>query len=156
MKKVKLLLFVILSTILTVSVGFAADKSFHAKLTGNDEVPSVKTKARGEVKFKLSSDGKELSYKLKVKNLEKTTAAHIHHGMKGKNGTPLANLFTGPKKEGKFSGTLSEGTITAIDLSGDLMGKSIDDLVQLINAGNTYVNVHTDANPDGEIRGQIK
>jgi len=156
MKKVKLLLFVILSTILTVSVGFAADKSFHAKLTGNDEVPSVKTKADGEVKFKLSSDSKELSYKLKVKNIVNTTAAHIHHGMKGKNGTPLANLFTGPKKEGKFSGTLSEGTITAKDLSGDLMGKSIDDLVQLIKAGDTYVNVHTDAKPDGEIRGQIK
>ncbi len=156
MKRVKLLLFVILSTILTVSVGFAADKSFHAKLSGNDQVPSVKTKAKGEVKFKLSSDGKELSYKLKVKNIENTIAAHIHHGMMGKNGTPLANLFTGPKKEGKFSGTLSEGSITAKDLSGDLMGKSIDDLVQLIKAGDTYVNVHTDANPDGEIRGQIK
>jgi len=156
MNKTKLLLFVILSTILTVSVGFAADKSFHAKLTGNDEVPSVKTKAKGEVKFKLSSDGKELSYKLTVKNSENTTAAHIHRGMKGKNGPPLANLFTGPKKEGKFSGTLSEGTITAKDLSGDLMGKSIDDLVQLIKSGDTYVNVHTDANPDGAIRGQIK
>jgi len=78
MGKVKLLLFVILATILSVSVGFAAEKSFKAKLTGNDEVPSVKTKAKGEVKFKLSSDGKKLSYKLYVKNIENTTAAHIH------------------------------------------------------------------------------
>jgi CHRD domain len=156
MSKVKLLLFIILSTILTVSVVFAAEKSFHAKLTGNDEVPSVKTKAKGDVKFKLSSDGKELSYKLHVKNIENPTAAHIHRGMKGKNGPPLANLFTGPKKEGKFSGDLSEGTITAKDLSGDLMGKSLDDLVKLIKSGDLYVNVHTDANPDGAIRGQIK
>ncbi len=156
MDKVKLLLFVILATILTVSTGFAAEKSFHAKLTGNNEVPSVKTKAKGDVTFKLSSDGKELSYKLVVKNIENSTAAHIHRGMKGKNGPPLANLFNGPKKEGKFNGTLSEGTITDKDLSGDLMGKSIDDLVQLIKSGDTYVNVHTDANPDGEIRGQIK
>ena len=156
MSKVKLLLFVILATILTVSVGFAAEKSFHAKLTGNDEVPSVKTKAKGDVKFKLSSDGKELSYKLQVKNIENPTAAHIHRGMKGKNGPPLANLFTGPKKEGTFSGDLSEGIITAKDLSGDLMGKSLDDLVKLIKSGDLYVNVHTDANPDGAIRGQIK
>lgn len=156
MTKVKLVLFVILSTILTVSVGFAAEKKFHAKLTGSNEVPSVKTKAKGDVAFKLSSDGKELSYKLDVKNIENPTAAHIHRGMKGKNGPPLANLFTGPKKEGKFSGGLSEGTITTAELMGDLMGKPLDDLVQLIKTGEAYVNVHTDANPNGEIRGQIK
>jgi hypothetical protein len=156
MGKIKLLLFVILATILTVSIGFAADKGFHAKLTGNDEVPSVKTKATGEVKFKLSSDGKELSYELHVKNIKNATAAHIHLGMKGKSGPPLANLFTGPKKEGEFSGELSEGTITAKNLSGSLMDKSLNDLVQLIKSGEAYVNVHTDANPGGEIRGQIK
>ena len=156
MKKIKLLLLVMLAAIFTASVGFAAEKSFHAKLTGKSEVPSVTTKAKGDITFKLSSDGKELSYKLDVKNIENTTAAHIHRGMKGKNGPPVANLFTGPKKEGKFSGTLSEGTLTASDLSGDLAGKSLDDLVRLIKAGDTYVNVHTDAKPDGEIRGQIK
>jgi hypothetical protein len=156
MSKVKLLLFVILATILTVSVGFAADKSFHAKLVGKDEVPSIKTKAKGEVTFKLSSDGKELSYKLKVKNIENPGAAHIHLGLKGKSGPPVANLFNGPKKEGKFSGDLSEGTITAGDLTGELTGKSLDDLAQLIKSKNVYVNVHTDAHPDGEIRGQLK
>ena len=156
MNKIKLLLFVILATILTVSVGFAAEKSFHAKLTGQDEVPSVKTKATGKVTFKLSSDGKALNYKLHVMNIENPNAAHIHLGMKGKSGPPLANLFTGPKKEGKYSGALSEGTITVEDLKGDLMGKSLDDLVQLIKSEKIYVNVHTDANPDGEIRGQVK
>ena len=156
MNKLKMLLFVMLSALLSVSIGFAAEKSFHAKLAGKDEVPSVKTKATGEVKFKLSKDGKELSYKLHVKNIENANAAHIHLGKKGKSGPPMANLFVGPKKDGKFSGDLSEGTITEKDLSGDLMGKSIDDLVQLIKSGDTYVNVHTDANPDGAIRGQIK
>lgn len=156
MSTLKLLLFVILSTILTVSVGFAAEKSFHAKLTGNDEVPSVKTKANGDIRFKLSRNGKELSYKLHVKNIENPTAAHIHSGKKGKNGPPVVNLFTGPKKEGKFSGVLSEGTITAKDLVGDLMGKSLEELVQRIKSGDAYVNVHTDANPNGEIRGQIR
>ncbi len=156
MNKVKLALFVILTAILTASAGFAAEGSFHAILTGHDEVPSVMTKATGDVTFMLSSDGKELSYKLVVKNIENPTAAHIHSGMKGKSGPPVANLFTGPKKEGEFSGDLSEGTITAKDLSGDLMGKSLDDLVKQIKAGYMYVNVHTDGNPKGEIRGQIE
>lgn len=156
MSKGKLLLFVILSTILSVSVGFAAEKSFKTKLTGAAEVPPVTTKATGDVKFKLKEDGTELVWELHVKNIENTTAAHIHRGMKGENGPPVANLFTGPKKNGKFSGELAEGTIRAKDLTGDLMGKSIDELVKLIKSGDIYVNVHTDAHPDGEIRGQLK
>ncbi len=156
MRKVQVLLFVILATILTVSFGFAAEKGFRAKLSGRDVVPSVKTKAKGETDFKLSKDGKELNYKLTVKDIENVTAAHIHKGKKGQNGPPLAGLFAGPKKEGKFSGVLAEGTITEKDLLGELQGKPLDELVKLIKSGDLYVNVHTDAHPDGEIRGQIK
>src|SRR5512142_754693 len=101
MRKVQLLLFAILATVLTVSLGFAAEKSFRAKLSGRDVVPAVKTKAKGEADFKLSKDGKSLSYKLTVKNIENVSAAHIHKGKKGENGPPLAGLFAGPKKEGK-------------------------------------------------------
>ncbi len=156
MRKVQLLLFVILATVLTVSLGFAAEKAFKVKLSGHEVVPAVKTKAKGETEFKLSQDGKELSYKLKVKDIENVTAAHIHKGKKGENGPPLAGLFAGPKKEGKFSGVLAEGKITEKDLLGELQGKPLDELVKLIKSGDLYVNVHTDAHPDGEIRGQIK
>lgn len=156
MRKVTLLLFVVLTTALTASLGFAAEKSFHAKLSGHDSVPAVKTKAKGKAEFKLSKDGKELSFKLTVKDIDNVTAAHIHMGKKGENGAPVAGLFAGPKKEGNFSGTLAEGTIMEKDLIGDLQGKSLDALIKLIKSGGAYVNVHTDAYPDGEIRGQIK
>lgn len=156
MKKMKLLLFIVLAAFLSVSVGFAADTSYKVKLTGKDEVPSVKTDAKGDFKLKLNKEGTELSYKLEVKDIQNATAAHIHRGMKGKSGPPVANLFSGPKKEGKFSGVLSEGIIKSENLSGELIGKSLADLVQLIKSGDAYVNVHTDANPNGEIRGQIK
>ncbi|SRR6266542_3077838 len=155
MRKMNALLFVLLALFLTATLGFAAEKSYHAKLTGKDEVPSVKTKAKGKAEFKMSKDGK-LTYKLSVKNIENASAAHIHRAMKGENGPPVVNLFTGPKKEGKFSGVLSEGTITDKDLMGDLQGKTVDDLMKLIDSGGAFVNVHTDLHPDGEIRGQVK
>lgn len=157
MRRLQYLLVVLLSTLLTASIGFSADKdSFSAKLSGNESVPKVKTSAKGTAEFKLATDGTGLSYKVTVTDLENVTAAHIHIGKKGKNGPPIAGLFAGPKKEGKFSGVLAEGVITEKNLMGGLSGKSLADLVKLIKSGGTYVNVHTDSHPDGEIRGQIK
>jgi len=156
MKKVKLILFVFLSIILTASAGFATEQIFKANLSGNREVPSVATPAKGEAKFTLSADGKTFSYTLVVRNIENPTAAHIHLGQAGKSGPPVVNLFTGPKREGKFRGNLAQASFTEKDLRGDLSGKSLNDLVALIKSGGVYVNVHTDANPDGEIRGQIR
>ena len=156
MKKIQLLLFIILASVLSVSLAFSADKSFKAKLTGDDSVPAVKTKAKGNAEFKLSKEGKELSYKLKVKNIVNVSAAHIHKGKKGETGPVIASLFAGPKKEGKFKGDLADGMIMDKDLMGELQGKPLDALIQLIASGDAYVNVHTDAHPDGEIRGQIK
>src|ERR1035438_3388929 len=104
MNKVKVLLFVILATMLTAAIGFAAEKSFKADLSGSDEVPGVNTLAKGEAKFTLSDDGKKLSYTLVVRDIENPTAAHIHLGATGKNGAVVARLFSGPKREGKFRG----------------------------------------------------
>jgi hypothetical protein len=146
-----------MAVLLTASIGFSAEKgSFGARLSGSEAVPAVKTSASGKAEFTLNKDGKGLTYKLTVKNIENVMAAHIHLGKKGKEGPPVAGLFAGPKKEGKFSGILAEGVITDKDLIGSLMGKSLDELVKLITSGDTYVNVHTVGHPAGEIRGQIK
>lgn len=155
MGKMKVLLFVMLAAMLTASTGFAGENHFKAKLSPKEEVPAITAKSSGKAEFKLGKDAKELTYKLQVKNIADTSAAHIHQGKKGENGPPIVGLFSGGKK-GKFSGTLSEGTITEKDLMGSLKGKPLDELVKLLKSGDTYVNVHTDANPSGEIRGQIK
>jgi hypothetical protein len=137
------------------SLGVAASAhAFKANLIGKED--AVKTKARGEAIFKLEKDGTELAYDLRVKGIENVIAAHIHYGKKGEEGEPVANLFTGPRKEGKFSGDLVKGVITEKDLYGKLQGKTIKDVVKMIKAGELYVNVHTDKHPDGEIRGEIR
>jgi len=156
MRTVKTVLFVVLAVLVTASLGMAATMSFKAKLTGKEEVPAVMTKGGGEAIFKLSKDGKELTYEVKVKGLENITASHIHAGKKGEEGAPVVGLFGGPKKEGKFSGVLAKGTIMDKDLVGSLAGKTVSDLVAMIKDGGAYVNVHTAKVPSGEIRGQIK
>lgn len=157
MKTVKLISLIAFTIFLTASLGMAASHGeFKAKLVGKEEVPAVKTKATGEVDFKLSKDGKEITYTLKLKGIENAKAAHIHAGKRGEEGAPVVGLFGGPKKEGKFSGVLAKGTIMDKDLVGPLAGKTIGDLVELIKSGGAYVNVHTDKYPNGEVRGQVK
>ena len=40
-------------------------------------------------------------------------------------------------------------------LCGTIQGKQRDDLVALMQDGTAYVNVHTEQNPQGEIRGTV-
>jgi hypothetical protein len=56
---------------------------------------------------------------------------------------------------GRSQGILGQGVITAANLVGALAGMTLQDLLDAISAGNTYVNVHTVQLAPGEIRGQI-
>jgi hypothetical protein len=156
MKISRLTLLIALAVVFTTSLAWAAAGTFKATISGKEETPAVKTVATGDAVFTLSKDGKEITYTLKVKNIEDVTAAHIHAGKMGAEGGVAAGLFAGPKKEGKFSGELAKGTITDKNLVGPLAGKTVADLVTMIKEGGAYVNVHTAKNPKGEIRGQIK
>ncbi len=160
MKKLSISLLTVVLIAMVPAVGMAAKKAgghaYKTHLSGGAVVPPVKTTAKGMAIFEPEMGGKELKYKLTVKDIENVTAAHIHIAKKGKNGPPVAGLFAGPKKEGKFSGALGEGTITDKDLVGPMGGKTVKDLIKALRSGELYVNVHTDKYPDGELRGQIK
>jgi hypothetical protein len=56
----------------------------------------------------------------------------------------------------KPNGVVAKGEIRANDLMGSLKGKTIADLVAEFHAGKAYVNVHSKAHPEGEIRGPIE
>jgi hypothetical protein len=85
--------------------------------------------------------------------------AHIHLAPAGANGSVVAWLYpSSPPAQlipGRSNGILAEGVITAANLIGPLAGGSMEDLLEAMQAGNTYVNVHTVQFPGGEIRGQI-
>ncbi len=133
--------------------------NFRAHLSGDEEVPPADTDATGQAIFRLQKDG-TLYYKLIVANIENVRMAHIHLAPAGTNGGVVVWLYPdGPPPAlipGRFQGVLAEGVITEANLVGALAGGTLDDLTDAIKAGNTYVNVHTNQFPGGEIRGQIK
>jgi len=160
MKHRRILIALILTLALPCLVWAATPQAFTAQLTGAQEVPPVKTAATGQAVFKLSPDGKFIHYQLKVDKLSNITMAHIHLGQPGKNGAVVVWLYpaSGPPpalKQGSFTGILADGTITAKNLAGPLKGKPLNALVKDLAAAKAYVNVHTTAHPEGEIRGQI-
>ena len=149
----------ILSVSVLVPTALAQKTKFTATLSGGEQVPAIDSSAKGEATFQLNSAGDSLTYTISVTDIEDASAAHIHMAAMGTNGQPVAMLYpsdASPAKVGKYSGVLAKGTITAAALIGPLKGKTIADLVEQINAGNTYVNVHTKAHAGGEIRGQLK
>ncbi len=144
---------------LLIPAAHAQKKSFTATLSGAVQVPAVKTMATGHATFRLSKDGQSISYTLTVKKIDHVTMAHIHLAPAGKDGPPVVWLYptkTYTERPGKVSGLLSRGTFTAAQLVGPLKGKPLADLLKDMRDGDAYVNVHTTANPGGEIRGQIR
>ncbi|HTX13975.1 MAG TPA: CHRD domain-containing protein [Candidatus Baltobacteraceae bacterium] len=138
----------------------AQGTTFKATLSGKQQNPPIDTPAHGTATFTLSASGKSLTYRLYVADIDSVSMAHIHIGPEGQEGPVAVWLYPSKPpaviKKGKFTGVLARGTITEASLMGPLQGKTIADLVSDIKDGNAYVNVHTTAHPEGEIRGQIK
>lgn len=134
-----------------------ASFDFSASLSGGNEVPAVSTEGTGLATFNLNDSQTSLDYKLITYGLEDTTMAHIHIGPPGVNGPVVVFLF-GPEPSGvNRDGLLAEGTITAADLIPvpNVFDGTMATLIDNLRAGTAYVNVHTVANPGGEIRGQV-
>ena len=110
----------------------------HVVLTGAQENPAVTTPAAGQGVFSFNMDSGEVTGSVTTFGLN-ATAAHIHEAAAGINGPVIVPLVQGPP-----------GTWTAPP--GSML---TDSQKQALTAGNLYVNVHSAANPGGEIRAQI-
>ena len=141
-------------------------KNFVAHLAGANEVPARDTRAEGEIKLQLSSDGQSLEYRIISSNITNVVASHIHIAPVGVNGGVVVFLFGNvPPGGGRTDGVLAAGTITAAKLINALKGHPLSDLMDSIRVGHAYANVHTSNGsgtpgpgnfPGGEIRGQIR
>jgi len=113
---------------------------FAATLTGKDEVPPNSSAGTGQVTAELETSERTLAYRATSQGLSgPATMAHFHGpAAPGSNGPPVITVGDNAKLPIGGSVRLSE--------------KEMDDLL----AGKWYFNVHTAANPGGEIRGQLK
>ena len=150
---------------------FAEELHFAATLTGAAQLPDpTKSDATGELKLTVHDGEKKISYTLSVAGLQNAYSCELHLGSPSTNGPGVVKLFPthgATAKKGSFTGVLAEGTITAADLTGPMLGSSLSDLVYELRDGKAYVNIHTNdgsnsQNPgpgnyrSGEIRGQIE
>ena len=136
---------------------FATTEAFVATLSGDKEVPPVQTEATGTAGFSQPHLN-NMTYGVRLNNIEGVTAAHIHQGKEGQNGPVIVTLFKADNETGTgaLNGRLAGGIIAMNMLEGPMAGKTLEgDLAKAIQNGEAYVNVHTTENPDGAIRGQI-
>ena len=141
-----------ISTNLAPSTVFA-NVYFVTNMTGQEEVPPVDTQAVGEAI--LTQDlplNQTVHYFVNVTGIEGVSQGHIHSGAEGENGPIVVTLFNfdSPQNE-----VLQYSNFTASNLEGPMQGKTMQDLIAAMKNGTTYINVHTEQNPDGEIRGQL-
>lgn len=125
-----------LSVFMLGSVAMA--HAVEVKLSGAEEVPAVLTSATGQGKINVAAD-KSVSGSISTRDVN-GSAAHIHLGAAGKTGPVVITL---DKIADRVWGVPSDARLT------DAQYKSYE-------AGDLYVNVHSDKHKDGEIRGQIK
>lgn len=115
---------------------------FAARMNGGQEVPAVTTNALGLATFYLNDTRDTMCFEMSATGLSGAiTGIHIHDGAAGINGSVLVNMMP------YLDGNMLKGMVTGSTLSSSL--------VQKMFAGELYLNLHTAANANGEIRGQI-
>jgi CHRD domain len=119
--------------------GPAFAEKMKATLDGKSEVPATTTTGTGTADIDYDPATKKLTWKVTYSGLSgPATAAHFH----------------GPAEPGKNAGVkipIPNATASPAEGSATLTDEQAADLM----AGKYYVNVHTAANPGGEIRGQV-
>jgi hypothetical protein len=116
----------------------AEEVKYHAALTGGEEVPPVETAASGMADVTYNSETMELTWTIEFSGLSgAASAAHFH----------------GPAAAGENAGPV----VTIEDLESPSEGSATltEEQAGQLDQGMWYVNVHTEANPGGEIRGQV-
>ena len=132
--------------------GLDADRVYSISLTPGAEIPAPKpTTASGAALILAYPD--KIDFQLQASNITAITMAHIHSGAPGVAGPIVVTLFQPASPTGPINGLFASGSLS----SGSLpQGVTVASLTSLLAGGNAYVNVHTSANPTGEIRGQIR
>lgn len=113
-----------------------------ATLSGPAEVPTPgDSDGTGTATVNIDVSKREVCYEVAVQKIDRPVGMHIHEGERGKSGDIVVPLTTPSAGDGTTTGCAS--------VDATLMGRIA------ATPGNFYVNVHTQAFPQGALRGQL-
>ena len=143
-------------------IAYGGGWEFEAELVGAQEVPAVITDTAGEIEVEFNETLSAAEFELKLSDGEAILQAHFHCAPAGTNG-PVVVFLSGFVPGGfDVDGDLAEFTLTDANVAAvgadcvPHIGMAINNLADLAMAdGNIYANVHSVANPGGEVRGQL-
>lgn len=126
-----------ISLVLAAFSPLATANEMKIKLSGDNEVPPVATRASGKGVITVNND-MTISGKVTTSGIT-PSMAHIHHGKSGSNGPVIIPL----DKIADNAWVVPNGT------------RLNEDEYRAYLAGDLYVNVHTPEHKGGELRGQL-
>jgi hypothetical protein len=145
-------------TVLLLTAASSGGRNFKADLSGANEVPAVESDTTGRATFHADREETEIRFTLRVRNADGilgAAGAHIHCGPEAENG-PIVAFLAGPVVGGLDGSVVIRATLSGENIDdGAGCGSTIAELLDSMRDGDTYVNVHSIANPGGEVRGQI-
>jgi hypothetical protein len=128
---------------------------FTANLSGNQEAPPILTGAFGTATVTLDLGAQRVTWSIDVFNMPSgTTNAHFHVGGPGVSGPTVIQLTFPSTASNDFNLSGQAGPSDVI-VRNDQGIRSWDDFVQSLMGGQMYLNVHSQVNGGGEIRGQV-
>jgi hypothetical protein len=128
-----------------------------ATLSPGEETPAPGLLAGsvGAATVSVDATNEEIAVTLALFNFATgTTAGHIHVGPRGIAGPVVINFPIPTGRTGDLPLSFRVGT-AAFVARPEIGINTMQDAIQAIVGGNAYVNIHTSANPGGEIRGQL-
>ena len=132
-----------LATLFICGIARADQVNFKADLSGATEVPPVTTAGKGSATASLNTATKMLTWSVDYSGMSgPVTAGHIH----------------GPAAPGANAGVLVPLAGNPASLANPIKGSATltDAQISDLEAGRAYVNLHTDTNKGGEVRGQLQ
>ena len=153
----------VLSAMLIASSAYAQTYvyEFRTHLSNMNEVPPVTDATMtGSAWFGVRSGNAAIDYTLHATGTEIVNAAHLHCASSGTSGlisAPLSVAGYGTSSATTTSSTIhATGTIWNSDITSNCSGiTSISTLVNEMNGGDIYANVHSTQHPAGLSRGQL-